>query len=47
MTGILVLFGVDENAAFAAAISWRVTTFYLPAVEGFFAMRWLEKHQYL
>lgn len=47
MTAILVFFGVDENAAFAAAISWRVITFYLPAAEGFFAMRWLEKHQYL
>ena len=47
MTGILVLAGLDEATAFAATITYRVITFYLPAVEGFFAMRWLESNGYL
>ncbi|HSJ71938.1 MAG TPA: flippase-like domain-containing protein [Acidimicrobiia bacterium] len=47
MTGFLVALGVDENAAFAATITWRVITFYLPSLQGFFAMHWLERHEYL
>jgi uncharacterized protein (TIRG00374 family) len=47
MTGFLVGLGVDEASAFAATITWRVITFYLPSIEGFFAMRWLERHEYL
>jgi uncharacterized protein (TIRG00374 family) len=47
MTGLLVGLGVEQTSAFAAAITWRVFTFYLPSAEGFFAMRWLERHQYL
>ncbi len=47
MTGFLVAFGVDETAAFAAAVLYRIVTFYLPAVEGFFAMRWLERNGHL
>lgn len=47
MTGFLVTLGVEQNAAFAATITWRVITFYLPSIEGFFAMRWLERHEYL
>lgn len=47
MTGFLVALGVEENAAFAATITWRVITFYLPSLQGFFAMHWLERHEYL
>jgi glycosyltransferase 2 family protein len=47
LTGFLVALGVDENAAFAATITWRVITFYLPSLQGFFAMHWLERHEYL
>jgi glycosyltransferase 2 family protein len=47
ITALLVLFGVEESVAFAATIVFRVITFYLPAVEGFFGSRWLEKHGYI
>jgi len=47
MTGFLVAFGVEETAAFAATVLYRIVTFYLPAVEGFFAMRWLERNGHL
>jgi uncharacterized membrane protein YbhN (UPF0104 family)/tRNA A-37 threonylcarbamoyl transferase component Bud32 len=47
MTGVLVLAGLDDATAFAATITYRMITFYLPAVEGFFAMRWLEGNGYL
>jgi uncharacterized protein (TIRG00374 family) len=47
MTGFLVALGVDESLAFAATITYRAITFYLPALEGFFAMRWLERNKYL
>jgi uncharacterized protein (TIRG00374 family) len=47
MTGFLVALGVDESVAFAATIAYRAITFYLPALEGFFAMRWLERNKYL
>jgi uncharacterized membrane protein YbhN (UPF0104 family) len=47
MTSWLVVVGVPEAAAFAATVVYRMWTFYLPAVEGFFAMRWLEKRDYL
>lgn len=43
----LVLVGVPEAPAFAATVVYRVCSFYLPAVEGFFAMRWLERRDYL
>lgn len=47
MTGFLTALGVDQSAAFAATIVYRAITFYLPALEGFFAMRWLERNEYL
>jgi uncharacterized protein (TIRG00374 family) len=47
MVGLLVPLGVASDAAMAATIVWRVATFYLPATEGFFASRWLERHSYL
>ena len=47
MVALLVPLGVASDAAMAATIIWRVATFYLPATEGFFASRWLERHSYL
>ncbi len=47
LTGFLVLFGVEETSAFAAAVIYRVATFYIPSGAGFFSMRWLEKRGYV
>jgi uncharacterized membrane protein YbhN (UPF0104 family) len=47
MTGFLVALGVDENSAFAATITYRMITFYIPSGVGFFATKWLERHEYL
>jgi uncharacterized membrane protein YbhN (UPF0104 family) len=43
----LVQAGVPEEAAFAAVILYRIGTFYLPPVWGFFALRWLERNKHL
>lgn len=47
MTSFLVMAGLDQDPAFAAAVVWRVATFYIPAGEGFFANRWLENGDYI
>jgi uncharacterized protein (TIRG00374 family) len=47
MTAILVAFGVEQSSAFAATAVYRAITFYLPALEGFFATRWLDRHDYI
>jgi uncharacterized protein (TIRG00374 family) len=47
MTALLVAVGVDDSSAFAVTIIYRAITFYLPALEGFFATRWLERHDYI
>jgi uncharacterized protein (TIRG00374 family) len=39
--------GVPEEAAFAIALLYRVATFYLPPIAGWFAMRWLQRNSYL
>ncbi len=39
--------GMPEEAALAAVILYRVATFYLPPVWGFFAMRWLQRNAHL
>jgi uncharacterized protein (TIRG00374 family) len=39
--------GMPEPAAFAAAILYRFSTFYLPPIWGFFAFRSLERHKHL
>jgi glycosyltransferase 2 family protein len=39
--------GMTEEAALATALLYRVSTFYLPPVWGFFAMRWLQKNNHL
>ena len=47
MTALLVTFGVDQSTAFAVTVAYRMITFYLPALEGFFGARWLGKHGYV
>lgn len=47
MTALLATFGVDESAAFAVTVVYRVITFYLPALEGLFGTRWLEQNDYI
>jgi glycosyltransferase 2 family protein len=39
--------GVPQSAALAIAILYRICTFYLPPVAGWFAMRWLTRNSYL
>ncbi len=43
----LIKAGMPDDAAFAAVISYRASTFYLPPIWGFFALRWLERNRYL
>lgn len=43
----LTVVGVPESVAFAAAITHRLVTVYLPPVYGFFATRWLTRRDYL
>jgi uncharacterized membrane protein YbhN (UPF0104 family) len=43
----LVQAGVPEEAAFAAVLAYRLSTFYLPPLWGYAAMRWLERNDHL
>ena len=43
----LTAVGMPQEAAFAAVILYRLATFYLPPIWGFFSLRWLEKNSYL
>ena len=43
----LVAAGMPEGPAFAAVLLYRIATFYLPPLWGYFAFRWLERNQYL
>lgn len=47
MVALLATFGVDQSAAFAVTAVYRLITFYLPALEGFFGSRWLERNDYI
>ncbi len=47
MVALLSSFGVDQSTAFAVTATYRVITFYLPALEGFFGTRWLEANDYI
>ena len=47
MTSMLVLAGIDPEAAFAAVVVYRVSTFYVPALAGWPATRWLKNHRYI
>ncbi len=39
--------GMPQEAALAAVLLYRISTFYLPPAWGFFAMRWLQRNRYL
>jgi uncharacterized membrane protein YbhN (UPF0104 family) len=39
--------GMTEEAALAAVLLYRISTFYLPPLWGFFAMQWLQRNRYL
>ncbi len=39
--------GMPQEAALAAVLLYRFSTFYLPPIWGFFAMRWLQRNGYL
>lgn len=39
--------GMPESSAFATVILYRITTFYLPPIWGWFALNWLRKNRYL
>jgi glycosyltransferase 2 family protein len=39
--------GMTDEAALAAVLLYRVSTFYLPPTWGFFAMRYLQRNRYL
>lgn len=43
----LVQAGMPEGIAFAAVLMYRFSTFYLPPIWGYFAMRWLERNEHL
>jgi glycosyltransferase 2 family protein len=43
----LVRAGVPEEVAFAAALMFRMATFYVPPAWGMFAFRWLERNKHL
>ena len=43
----LVLAGMPEENALAAVLLYRMSSFYLPPIWGYFAMKWLERHNHL
>lgn len=47
LTSFLIFFGLSAEEAFAAAVIFRIATFYIPAAEGLVAMKWLEKKGHL
>jgi uncharacterized membrane protein YbhN (UPF0104 family) len=47
LTGGLVLIGIPDAAALAAALTYRMVTFYLPPIWGWYAMRALKREEYL
>jgi len=47
LTAGLVAIGIPDAAAFATALTYRLCTFYLPPIWGWFAFRWLVKNKYL
>ena len=47
LTAGLTAFGVPPPTAAAAALTHRLVTFYLPPIWGWFAFRWLTRHDYL
>ena len=47
LTAGLTAIGVDQAAAFAIAVTFRVLSAYLPPVWGWFSLQWLQRNDYL
>ena len=47
LTTGLVALGVDQSLAFAIAVTFRVSSAYLPPVWGWFSLQWLQRNEYL
>ena len=47
LTAGLTAIGVDQSAAFAIAVTFRVLSAYLPPVWGWFSLQWLQRNEYL
>jgi uncharacterized protein (TIRG00374 family) len=47
MTAGLTAVGVDSDIAVSAVLIYRLISYYLPPVWGYFCMRWLTDHDYL
>jgi uncharacterized protein (TIRG00374 family) len=47
LTTGLVAIGVDQSVAFAIAVTFRVSSAYLPPVWGWFSLQWLQRNEYL
>ena len=47
LTAGFIAIGVPEATAFAAALTSRMVTYYIPPVFGFFAFRWLQRRHFL
>jgi uncharacterized membrane protein YbhN (UPF0104 family) len=47
LTAGLTAFGIPPETAAAAALTHRLVTFYIPPLWGWFAFRWLTRHDYL
>jgi uncharacterized membrane protein YbhN (UPF0104 family) len=38
---------MGDEVAFAAVLLYRLSTFYLPPIWGYFALSWLERNEHL
>ena len=47
LTYALTRAGLPEETALATALMYRLSTFYLPPIWGFFAFTWLERNKHL
>ena len=47
LTAGMIAFGVPQEVAFAAAITHRLCTFYLPPIWGYFSLRWLRSRSFV
>jgi uncharacterized membrane protein YbhN (UPF0104 family) len=43
----LVQAGMPDEIAFGAVLMYRLSTFYLPPIWGYFSLRWLERNNHL
>ena len=39
--------GMSQESALVTVLLYRLSTFYLPPIWGFFAFRWLQRNKYL